>query len=50
MSDLTPEEEEKILNSAPVGTWALMLALGISMTAGWLAMYFLRFLAHGPIS
>jgi hypothetical protein len=50
MSKLTPEEEKKILESAPVGTWALMVALGVALSVGWLAMYFLRFLAHGPIN
>ena len=50
MSELTPEEEKRILEAPPKGTWALMLLLALSLLAGWLLMYFGRFLSHGPIS
>ena len=50
MSQLTPEEEEKILHSSPKGTYALMLLLALAMAAGWALLFFGRFLAHGPIS
>lgn len=50
MSQVSPEEEKRILESAPRGTWALMLVLAAGLTAGWLAMYFLRFLSHGPVN
>ena len=50
MNQLSPEEQEKILHSKPVGTFALMLVFGALMFTGWLAMYFYLFLANGPIS
>jgi hypothetical protein len=50
MSQLTPEEEQKILNSAPVGTFALMLLLGVLMLAGWAYMFLFMFLEHGPVN
>ena len=51
MSDqLTPEEEEKILHSKPVGTLALLLVFGLLFVAGWLFMYLVLFLGHGPVS
>jgi hypothetical protein len=50
MSELTPEEEKRILETPPKGTWALMLLLALGLLAGWLLMYFGRFLPHGPVS
>jgi hypothetical protein len=50
MNQLTPEEEKKILDSPPIGTFALMLLLGAVMFAGWLYMFFGMFLEHGPIN
>ena len=50
MSKLTEEEEKAILNSAPKGTFALLLAVMLFFVAGWAAMYFMVFLARGPIS
>jgi hypothetical protein len=50
MSQLSPEEEKKILDGHPIGTLALMLALAAAMFAGWAYMYFGMFLKHGPIS
>lgn len=50
MKQLTPEEEQKILNSAPVGTFALMLLVGALIFAGWAYMFFYLFLDHGPVS
>lgn len=49
MSQLTTEEQEAI-KDAPKGTYALMLALAILMTAGWAYMFFFMFMKHGPIS
>ncbi|MDX2477037.1 MAG: hypothetical protein QNL05_06700 [Gammaproteobacteria bacterium] len=49
MSQLTPQEQEAI-KDAPKGTYALMLALAVIMTAGWVYMFFFMFLKHGPIS
>ena len=50
MSQLSPEEEKKLLESSPKGTLALMLLLAVAMFAGWAYMYFNMFLKHGPIS
>ena len=50
MNQLSPEEEKKILNSPPLGTFALMLLLGAVMFAGWAFMFFGMFLKHGPIN
>ena len=49
MSQLTPEEEQKIINSPPKGTFALMLLVGVLMFAGWAYMFFGMFLEHGPV-
>lgn len=46
---LSEEEKEKILNSAPKGTWFILFIYGVISTAAWLALYFGRFLAHGPV-
>jgi len=50
MNQLTPEEEQKILDSAPKGTFALMLLVGALIFAGWLYMFFFMFLEHGPVN
>jgi len=50
MSQLTREEEEEILKSAPRGTFALMLLLGVLLLAGWAYMFFAMFVEHGPVS
>ena len=50
MSQLTPEEEQKILNSSPVGTFAQLLVFAALMMAGWGYMFFYMFLEHGPVN
>jgi hypothetical protein len=50
MSQLTPEEEQKILDSPPVGTFVLMLLVGVLLFAGWAFMFFGMFLEHGPVN
>jgi hypothetical protein len=50
MSELTPEEEQRILNSAPKGTFALLLLFALLMLAGWAFMFFFMFLENGPVS
>lgn len=49
MSQLTPEEEEKILHSVPKGTFALLLVFAVMFAAVWAFLFFVRFLSHGPI-
>lgn len=50
MSQLTPEEEKKVAEGAPKGTFALMLLLAAVFAAGWSLLYFGRFLLHGPVN
>lgn len=50
MSQLTPEEERRILDSPPRGTFALLLLFGMLMFAGWAFMFFFMFLEHGPVN
>lgn len=49
MNDLSDEERKKILESSPVGTWALMLIVSSGMVIAWLLMYYGVFLPRGPI-
>lgn len=49
MTPLNEEERQKILNSSPVGTWALMLIVGAGMAVAWLMMYYGVFLPRGHI-
>lgn len=50
MNQLNEEERKKILESAPIGTWALMLLVGGGMALAWLFLYFGVFLPRGAIS
>ncbi len=50
MNELTEEERKKILESAPVGTWALMLMVGAGMVIGWLFLYYGVFIPRGIIN
>lgn len=47
---MTPKEEREILTSHPKGTLALLLIYAGLMLAGWLLLYFGRYLALGPAS
>lgn len=50
MDNISEEERKKILESSPVGTWALMLIVSGGMVIAWLLMYYGVFLARGPIN
>jgi hypothetical protein len=50
MQQLSEEEQKRILHSSPKGTFAVMLVYGVVMGLAWAALYFGRFLAHGPVS
>ena len=50
MNQLTPEEEKKILDSPPLGTFTLLLLVGALLLAGWAFMFFGMFLQHGPVN
>jgi hypothetical protein len=47
---LTREEEQEILASPPRGTFALLLVFAVLFVAGWLLLYFARYMALGPVS
>lgn len=50
MKQLSEEEQKKILESPPVGTWALMMVVGLSMVAAWLFLYYGVFSPRGIIN
>ena len=50
MNQLSPEEEKKILTSAPKGTLFIILLFGLVFTLAWLGLFFGRFLGYGPVS
>lgn len=47
MQKLTDEERQQILDSPPVGTFALMSAVIASMVIAWLFLYYGVFLPRG---
>lgn len=47
MSKLTDSERQQILNSPPVGTFALMATVVASMVVAWLFLYYGVFLPRG---
>ena len=49
MSDLSEEERNQILNSPPMGTWALMLMVSAGMVIAWLFLYYGVFIPRGTI-
>jgi hypothetical protein len=44
----TPDER-RLLADTPKGAWVLMLIVGAILFAGWLVLYFGRFLGHGAV-
>lgn len=44
----TPDEK-RLLAETPRGAWVLMLIIGALLLAGWLFLYFGRFLGNGPV-
>ncbi len=46
---MTPEEEKKILESKPIGTWTILAIYGVLFALSWLWMWF-RFISHGPVN
>ncbi len=49
MRELSEAEQQEILNSAPTGTWALLISMAVLFALGWGYFYFGLFLAHGPV-
>lgn len=50
MKEISEEERKKILESAPIGTLALMLVVGASMVVAWLFLYYGVFSPRGIIN
>ena len=50
MNQISEEERDKILQSPPVGTMALMLIVGASMVIAWLFLYYGVFSPRGIIN
>ncbi len=50
MQPLSKKEQQQIIESPPVGTWALMLIVGLGFVVGWLFLYYGIFLPRGPIN
>ncbi len=49
MGEISPEEEKKILESAPKGTMTLLIVMAILFMAGWFYLFDM-FLSHGPVN
>ncbi len=47
---LSPEEEKEILESAPKGTFFIILIFGLVFTVAWAVLFFGRFIANGPVN
>jgi hypothetical protein len=50
MNKLSPEDEKAILQSTPKGTFAILVIYALVFGVAWLALYFGRFMAHGPVN
>jgi hypothetical protein len=50
MAELSEDEQRRILESPPKGTWAVILVIGIAMLLSWLYFFFGLFMSHGPVS
>jgi hypothetical protein len=50
MTELSEDEQRRILEAPPRGTWALILVVGIAMLLGWLYFFFGLFMSHGPVA
>jgi len=50
MKELTEDEQRRILEAPPRGTWAVILVIGIAMLLSWLYFFFGLFMSHGPVA
>lgn len=50
MDQISEEERQRILESPPVGTFALMATVIVGMVIGWLFLYFGVFIPRGIIN
>jgi len=49
MQEISEEDRKRILQSSPVGTWALMLTVGIGFVIAWLFLYYGVFMPRGIV-
>ena len=49
-SPLSEEEQKRILESHPVGTWAILAVYMVLFTLGWLYFWFGVFVPRGLVS
>ncbi len=47
MKELSEEEKQKILNSSPRGTWAVLMIYAVLFMVGWLYFWFGLYLPRG---
>jgi hypothetical protein len=50
MKELTEQEQRRILEAPPRGTWAVILVIGVAMLLSWLYFFFGLFMSHGPVN
>lgn len=50
MTQRSEEEQRRILEAPPRGTWTLILLVGLGMLAAWLYFFFGLFMSHGPVN
>jgi hypothetical protein len=50
MTDLTEEEQRRILATPPKGTLAIILLIGLGLILAWLYFFFGLFMSHGPVN
>ena len=50
MEKLSEEERRRIIESPPVGTWTLMLTVGIGFVVAWLFLYYGVFIPRGFVN
>ncbi len=50
MALLSEEEQRRLMESPPTGTLVIILIYGAIFMVAWLALYFVRFLGHGPVN
>ena len=50
MQALSKKEQKRIIETPPIGTWTLMLTVGLGFVLGWLFLYYGVFLPRGTVS
>lgn len=50
LTELSEDEQRRILEAPPRGTYAAILVIGIAMLVSWLYFFFGIFMSHGPVA